>query len=288
MTGILNLDKPAGWTSHDAVAKLRRILGERRIGHGGTLDPMATGVLPVFVGRATRAVEFLEAADKEYEAGLRLGLVTDTQDTTGSILEERPVNVPEEALRAAILGLKGERDQLPPMYSAVKVGGKALYAYARSGKTVERKSRHITIYAAEPLGWAGEEYRFRVVCSKGTYIRTLCHDLGQSLGCGGAMSSLRRLRAGPFRLEEAVTLEQAAERGAECLLPLDSLFRDCPALTLDGEQTRRVLNGSDFPREGQAGRYRLYGPEGEFLALAALEAGRAKIIKSFFEVRDAG
>ena len=285
MTGILNLDKPGGWTSHDAVAKLRRILGERRIGHGGTLDPMATGVLPIFVGRATRAVEFLEAADKEYEAGLRLGLTTDTQDITGETLETRPVNVTEEAVRAAVLALVGEREQLPPMYSAVKVGGKALYAYARAGKAVERKPRRITVYSAVPLGWSGEEYRFRIVCSKGTYIRTLCHDLGESLGCGGAMSSLRRLRAGPFRLEEAVSLETAAERGAACLLPLDSLFRDRPALTLDGERTRRVLCGNDFPWEGEAGEYRLYGPDGEFLALAALEAGRAKIIKSFFEVR---
>ena len=284
MTGILNLDKPAGWTSHDAVAKLRRILGERRIGHGGTLDPMATGVLPVFVGRATRAVEFLEAADKEYEAGLRLGIVTDTQDTTGQILEERPVSVTEEELRTAILALRGERDQLPPMYSAVKVGGKALYAYARAGKAVERKPRHITIHLSEPLGWAGEEYRFRIVCSKGTYIRTLCHDLGETLGCGGAMSSLRRLRAGPFRLEEAVSLETVMERGEACLLPLDSLFRDRPALTLDGEQARRVCCGNDIPAEGKAGQYRLYGPEGEFLALAVLDAGQAKIIKSFFEV----
>lgn len=285
MTGILNLDKPAGWTSHDAVAKLRRILGERRIGHGGTLDPLATGVLPVFVGRATRAVEFLEAADKEYEAGLRLGIITDTQDTTGQILEERPVSVSEEALRAAVLGLKGEREQLPPMYSAVKVGGKALYAYARAGKAVERKPRQITVYEAEPLGWSGEEYRFRIVCSKGTYIRTLCHDLGQTLGCGGAMSSLRRLRAGPFRLEEAVSLETVAEKGEACLLPLDSLFRDKPALNLDGEQARRIRCGNDIPADGEAGEYRLYGPEGEFLALAALENGRAKIIKSFFEVR---
>ena len=285
MTGVLNLDKPAGWTSHDAVAKLRRILGERRVGHGGTLDPMATGVLPVFVGRATRAVEFLEAADKEYEAGLRLGIITDTQDTTGQILEERPVSITEEELRSAILDLRGERDQLPPMYSAVKVGGKALYAYARAGKDVERKPRHIPISSSEPLGWAGEEYRFRIVCSKGTYIRTLCHDLGETLGCGGAMSSLRRLRAGPFRLEEAVSLETVLERGEACLLPLDSLFRDRPALTLDGEQARRVRCGNDIPAEGEAGQYRLYGPEGEFLALAALEAGRAKIIKSFFEVQ---
>ena len=284
MTGILNLDKPQGWTSHDAVAKLRRLLGERRIGHGGTLDPMATGVLPVFVGRATRAVEFLEAADKEYEAGLRLGVTTDTQDTTGTVLETRPVEVSEAEVRAAILALVGEREQLPPMYSAVKVGGKALYAYARSGKTVERKARRITVFDAVPLGRVGEEYRFRLTVSKGTYIRTLCDDLGKTLGCGGCMSSLRRLRAGPFRLEDCVTLEEVAERGGECLLSLDSLFRDRPALTLDGEQTRRVLNGNDFSAENEPGEYRLYAPDGAFLALAEQGRGRMKIIKSFFEV----
>lgn len=284
MTGIAVVDKPAGWTSFDVVAKLRRALGERRIGHGGTLDPMATGVLPIFVGRATRAVEFLEAADKEYEAGLRLGLVTDTQDTTGRVLEERPVNVSEEELRAAILGLRGEREQLPPMYSAVKVGGKALYAYARSGRTVERKSRRITVFDAVPLGWNGEEYRFRVVCSKGTYIRTLCHDLGESLGCGGAMSSLRRLRAGPFRLEETVTLEKVEERGADCLLPLDSLFPDFPSLRLDERGAGRIRCGGEIPLEAAEGEYRLYAPDGEFLALARLREGRVKIIKSFFEV----
>jgi len=284
MTGILNLDKPAGWTSHDAVAKLRRLLGERRIGHGGTLDPMATGVLPIFVGRATRAVEFLEAADKEYEAGLRLGITTDTQDTTGAVLETKPVKVTEEEIRAAVLALVGEREQLPPMYSAVKVGGKALYAYARSGKTVERKARRITVFDALPLGWAGEEYRFRLTVSKGTYIRTLCDDLGKALGCGGCMSSLRRLRAGPFRLEDCVTLEEIAERGESCLLPLDSLFRDRPALTLDEEQTRRVRNGNDFSAENAPGEYRLYAPDGAFLALALQDPGRMKIIKSFFEV----
>ena len=284
MTGILNLDKPAGWTSHDAVARLRRLLGERHIGHGGTLDPMATGVLPVFVGRATRAVEFLEAADKEYEAGLRLGIVTDTQDTTGTVLETRPVNVTEAVLEAAILNLVGEREQLPPMYSAVKVGGKALYAYARSGKTVERKARRINVLNAVPLGYAGEEYRFRVTVSKGTYIRTLCDDLGRVLGCGGAMSSLRRLRAGPFTLEESVTLEAVAEGGEACLLPLDSLFRAYPALELNEWQTGRCLCGASFPAKGPAGKCRLYSPAGEFLALAAIEDGKVRTIKSFFEV----
>ena len=285
MTGILNIDKPAGWTSHDVVAKLRRILGERRIGHGGTLDPMATGVLPVFVGRATRAVEFLESADKEYEAGLLLGVVTDTQDVTGTVLERHPADVPEEALRQAILDLVGEQDQLPPMYSAVKVGGKALYAYARSGRTVERRPRRITVLDAQPLGRRGDEYLFRVTCSKGTYVRTLCHDLGRSLGCGAAMSSLRRLRAGVFRVEDAVSLAEAEERREACLMPLDSLFPDCPALTLNEEQTRRCLCGADFPADAPAGRLRLYSPAGEFLALAENAGDRVRIIKSFFEVR---
>ncbi len=285
MTGVLNLDKPEGWTSHDAVAKLRRLLGERRIGHGGTLDPMATGVLPVFVGRATRAVEFLEAADKEYEAGLRLGLTTDTQDTTGTVLETCSVEASEEDVRAAVLALVGEREQLPPMYSAVKVGGKALYAYARAGKTVERKTRRITVFDATPLGFFGEEYRFRVTVSKGAYIRTLCDDIGRSLGCGAAMSSLRRLRAGPFRLEDCVALREVEERGEACLLPLDSLFRTYPGLELTEEQTQRVLCGSGFALDGPEGTFRLYAPDGAFLALAARSGGQVRIIKSFFEVR---
>ena len=287
MTGILNLDKPAGWTSHDAVAKLRRILGERRIGHGGTLDPMATGVLPVFVGRATRAVEFLEAADKEYEAGLRLGIVTDTQDTTGQILEERPVSITEEELRTAILALRGERDQLPPMYSAVKVGGKALYAYARAGKAVERKLRHITIHLSEPLGWVGEEYRFRIVCSKGTYIRTLCHDIGQALGCGGCMAELTRTRAGTYTLAQSHTMEEilAAPDPEALLLPTDSLFSDRPALTVSEAAEKKLRNGAAVSTlNALDGEYRVYSQSGKFVALCAVANGELTTVKSFFEV----
>ena len=219
MTGILNINKPAGWTSHDVVAKLRRALGERRIGHGGTLDPMATGVLPVFVGRATRAVEFMERADKAYLAGVRFGIVTDTQDTTGTVLESRGGRPEEAEVHRVLESFRGEMQQLPPLYSAIKVDGRKLYQYARAGKEVEREARSITLHEVEALGYEGEDYRFRVVCSKGTYIRTICHDLGQALGCGGAMSALTRLRAGAFRLEDAAELDAvvaAAGRASSC------------------------------------------------------------------------
>ena len=218
MNGILIVDKPEGWTSHDVVAKLRGVLKEKRIGHGGTLDPMATGVLPLFVGRATRAVEFMESADKEYEAGIKLGIVTNTQDTTGQVLEEQTVNVSEEDIKSALLSFLGESEQLPPLYSAIKVKGKKLYEYARAGKDVERSTRKIFISEAEPLGWKSDEYRFRIVCSKGTYIRTICHDIGNILGCGGAMSYLRRTRAGAYTISEAVNLDNII-KASEMELP---------------------------------------------------------------------
>ena len=192
--GILIIDKPADWTSMDVCAKLRGILKEKKIGHGGTLDPMATGVLPVFVGSATRAVEFAEKGDKEYIAGLRLGLVTNTQDTTGETLEERPVVVDREALEAVLPRFTGPIAQVPPMFSAIKRDGKKLYELARAGREVERAPRPVTIHALEILERRGPaEYLLRVRCSKGTYVRTLCHDIGQALGCGGGVSSQLRL-----------------------------------------------------------------------------------------------
>ena len=218
--GILIIDKPAGWTSMDVCAKVRGIFHEKRVGHGGTLDPMATGVLPVFVGQATRAVEFAENSRKEYVAGLRLGLSTDTQDTTGQTLETRPVTVTRSDVEAALGHFRGTIQQIPPMYSAVKINGQKLYELARRGREVERKPREITIYELELLDETGPgEYRLRCLCSKGTYIRTLCHDLGEILGCGGAMSSLRRTMAGGFRLEDAVTLEDVQSQGESLLLP---------------------------------------------------------------------
>ncbi len=286
MTGVAIVDKPRDWTSHDVVAKLRRALGEKRIGHGGTLDPMATGVLPVFVGRATRAASFLESADKEYLAGVRFGITTDTQDTTGQVLSQSGICPSEAAVKAALAGFLGKQEQLPPLYSAVKVEGRKLYQYARAGREVARQPRQIEISALEPLGFTAEgEFRFRLTVSKGTYVRTVCHDLGQRLGCGGAMSFLRRLRAGAFTIREASPLEAFLDGQGETLLrPLDSLFRAYPALTLEGEAARRVRCGNDFSTTAQAGTYRLYDEAGVFLALAEAAEGRMKTIKSFFEV----
>ena len=284
MTGIIVIDKPAGWSSHDVAAKMRGVLKEKRIGHGGTLDPMATGVLPLFVGRATRAVEFMDGADKEYIAGMRLGVTTDTQDITGNIIGQRDADVSPDAIAAELRALTGERDQLPPMYSAIKVNGKKLYEYARRGREVERSPRRICIYEIEPLGFSGGEYRFRVVCSKGTYVRTLCHDVGEKLGCGAAMSSLKRTRAGCFGIEEAISIESAQSLGAAALRPTDVMFGQLPALTADGADERRIRCGNPPLAGAEDGRYRIYSRGGEFLALGEARDGRIDIIKSFFEV----
>lgn len=288
MNGILLVDKPADWTSHDVVAKLRGILHERRIGHSGTLDPMATGLLVVFVGRATRAVEFAESDYKEYLAGLRLGITTDTQDITGNVLSEA-VPLDRAAAEAVFPQFRGEISQIPPMYSAIKVNGQKLYALARSGKTVERKARTITIHKLECTGEQDGDLLLDVVCSKGTYIRTLCHDIGAALGCGGTLSSLRRIRAGVFSVEHALTLEQiaaAADAGTveSLLLPVAQLFSDYPALTVDAEQEKRCRNGASIRADAADGIYRLYAEDGEFLMLSELKDGTVEHIKSFFEV----
>ena len=289
MNGFLIVNKPSDWTSHDVVAKLRGIYKERRIGHAGTLDPMATGVLTVFLGRATRAAALLENDEKEYVAGLKLGLVTNTQDVTGEVLESHPADVSRAGLEQALQGFLGPQAQIPPMYSAVKIGGKKLYELARKGQTVERAPRAITIRALELLDWNGQEGRFRVVCSKGTYVRTLCHDIGQALGTGGCLSSLERTRAGRFSIEEAVTLEeirQAQETGGHLALvrPVDQLFSDCPAVILTEAQTGKLKNGAENLRPDlKDGRYRVYGPGAEFLALGECRAGRLGTVKSFFE-----
>lgn len=283
--GILIVDKPADWTSQDVAAKLRGVFQERRIGHGGTLDPMATGVLPIFIGRATRAVEFFEHAQKEYEAVLRLGTVTDTQDITGNVLEENPVNVTEEQVQAVLRQFMGVQEQLPPMYSAVKIGGKKLYELARQGKTVERKMRQIEIFKLELLGREGNDYSLRIGCSKGTYVRTLCHDIGKALGCGGCMASLRRTKAGAYTLEQAVTMEEILAGKTE-LLPVDSLFADYPAVTATDAQCKYIFNGNPVRRDGLSdGLYRVYAQSGEFLMLGSQEHGILRTVKSFFEVK---
>lgn len=288
-SGILVLEKPAGWTSMDVCAKLRGIFHEKRVGHGGTLDPMATGVLPVFVGRATRAVEFAEKSDKEYIAGLKLGVITNTQDTTGEVLETRPVQVSREQLEAVLEQFRGDIMQIPPMFSAIKINGKRLYELARKGREVERPARPVTIKALELLEQQGEDlYTIKVRCTKGTYIRTLCHDIGQALGCGGCMASLRRTMAAGFPLEDAVSLErvQAAADPASLLLPVDCLFAGLPMLVLKGAGAEKKLrNGmSAVLPELAPGEYRVYGKDGTFLALCQARGGELTTIKSFFEV----
>ena len=283
--GIVIIDKPQGWTSMDVCAKLRGILGERRVGHGGTLDPMATGVLPVFAGRATRAVEFAEKGDKEYIAGLRLGVATNTQDITGEILAQRPAETDRAALEAVLERFRGEIQQIPPMYSAIKINGQKLYELARKGREVERKPRTVTIYALEALGTDAEgDVLLRVRCSKGTYVRTLCHDIGGMLGCGGCMSSLRRTMAAGFSLEEAVTLEEVQEKGAALLRPVDSLFSAHPAWTIrSAGQEKRVRNGSPITvPETAEGLYRVYGSDGAFLCLSRAGGGTLTAVKNFF------
>lgn len=286
MNGILLMDKPAGWTSHDVVAKLRGILGERRIGHSGTLDPMATGLLVVFVGRATKAVSFSEAHEKHYTAHLRLGVVTDTQDITGTVLETYPVTVTQEAVVAALEGFRGDILQLPPMYSAIKIGGRKLYDVARRGGEVEREARSITIHQLDCTGRTGEDYILEVTCSKGTYIRTLCHDIGETLGCGGTLTSLRRTRVGNYSVEDAHTMEEmlslSREQAESLLLPLDSLFSDHPAVTLNEQQERLCRNGVDFQIDAEDGTYRFYDNNGEFLMLGTAENQRSRAIKRFF------
>ncbi len=291
MNGILLIDKPAGWTSSDVVAKLRGVLHEKRIGHAGTLDPMATGLLVVFVGRATRACAFAEADDKEYRAALRLGLVTDTQDVTGRTLRETDASfVTEEALCAALRRFTGAIEQIPPMYSAIKQNGKKLYEIARRGGEVERKPRPITVSRLALAGREGEDWLLDIACSKGTYVRTLCHDIGESLGCGGCMSALRRTRAGQFHAEEAhplpAVIAAAAEgRAASLLLPLDRLFSDRPALRVGAEAERCIRCGNEAAVPGTPdGTYRVYGENGVFLALSRAQAGELRTIKSFFEV----
>ena len=269
----------------DVCAKVRGILREKRVGHGGTLDPMATGVLPVFVGRATRAVEFAENGRKEYDAGLRLGIVTDTQDVTGTVLETRPGAVGRPELEEALAAFRGEIQQIPPMYSAVKVQGKKLYELARKGQEVERKPRAVTIYELELLEAESEtDYRLRCLCSKGTYIRTLCHDIGQALGCGGALYRLRRTMAAGFTLADAVTLEDLQAQGEALLRPLDSLFAQHPALTVRSPgQEKRVRCGNPVTLPGTAdGTYRLYGQNGDFLCLSRSKDGTLTSVKNFF------
>ena len=286
MNGIVIVDKPQGWTSQDVTAKLRGVFQTRRIGHGGTLDPMATGVLPVFVGRATRGVEFFEHAEKTYETLLRLGITTDTEDITGTVLTQQDAVVSEAMVEEVLAKFRGEIMQVPPMYSALKVNGQKLYDLARKGKEVERQPRPITIHELTRLGMEADGVRLRVRCSKGTYIRTLCKDIGQALGCGGCMAELRRVAAGEYTAEEAVPLAQLieAENPEIYLRGVDTMFRNHPRVDLTANQEKRCRNGNSFSVTLEPGTYRAYSRTGEFLMLAKVEDGVMSTIKSFFDV----
>ena len=286
MDGIVIVDKPQDWTSQDVVSKLRGVFQTRRIGHGGTLDPMATGVLPVFVGRATRGVEFFEHAEKTYEAVLRLGLHTDTEDITGTVLREREVNISEGQFLSALEHFRGEIQQIPPMYSAIKINGQKLCDLARKGREVERQPRTITIHKLECLEFVGNTARLLVHCSKGTYIRTLCKDIGEALGCGGCMESLRRVTAGEYTIEKSVPLQTLIESDdpGQYLLPVDSMFTQYPAITLTEKQEKCCRNGVAFTCKLNEGTYRVYGQNGEFLALSHMVEGKLTNIKAFWAV----
>ena len=298
ISGITVIYKEAGFTSHDVVAKMRGICGQKKIRHTGTLDPMATGVLPVCLGSATKLCDMLADRDKEYAAELLLGVETDTQDATGQVLAERPVEVTETQIRRAAAFFVGDYDQIPPMYSALKVNGRKLYELARARKEVERKARPVVIKELEILECAIPVVRFRVVCSKGTYIRTLCADIGEKLGCGGTMRKLERTRVGGFCLESARTLGEMQQLKDEnrlqgAVLPVDSVFTDCPVLHVQGDYCRLVDNGNAFLADQTQeqeiyapGRWiRVYRPDESFVGIYAWEPEREryKPVKMFLE-----
>lgn len=293
MNGVINVYKEAGFTSHDVVAKLRGIVKQKKIGHTGTLDPDAEGVLPVCLGNATKLCGLLTEKEKTYRAILLLGQTTDTQDTSGQVLTEAPVNVSAENVREAALSFLGDYDQIPPMYSALKVGGKKLYELARAGKEVERQPRRVQILEIEIQYIRLPEVEFTVTCSSGTYIRTLCQDIGEKLGCGGCMKQLLRTKVDRFalaeshRLSELETLMQEG-RIEEVLLPVDEVFAACPAVRVKPESDRLLRNGNSFgkgeiakisgerPNEGtelERSCVRVYDSEGHFCGLYRRKEG---------------
>lgn len=284
--GIINVYKEAGYTSHDVVAKLRGILKQKKIGHTGTLDPEAVGVLPVCLGKGTKLCALLTDQDKTYEAVMRLGVVTDTQDMTGRILDERPADCSVQQVQTVVESFLGDQMQIPPMYSALKVGGKKLYELAREGIEVERKPRPVRFDRIEILGMDLPLVRIRVTCSKGTYIRTLCHDIGAKLGCGAAMESLVRTGSGRFVLEESRTLEEIAELAGEgkigeAVCSVESMLGEYPALHCPAELDRLLHNGNplDIRALGPgtpSGRVRAYDSEGCFVGLYEERPDRGK------------
>lgn len=299
ISGILNIYKEQGYTSHDVVACLRKITGQKKIGHTGTLDPDATGVLPVCLGRATKLCDMLTDRDKTYEAVLLLGRTTDTQDVSGKILEEHSTEeLQEDAVKECILGFAGEYDQIPPMYSAVKVNGRKLCELAREGKTIERKSRRVQIHEIRIIEMELPRVRMEITCSKGTYIRTLCSDIGDRLGTGGCMENLIRTRVGRFDIRDSVRLDEArdqAEQGRieELVIPLEEMFSDLKAVVLDEEHVYLAYNGNSFQERDLAGpsscghgeTCRVYDKEGRFIAVYQYDDRKRqfRIVKMFLD-----
>ena len=296
-SGTINVYKEKGFTSFDVVAKLRGILKTKKIGHTGTLDPDAEGVLPVCIGRATKVCDILTDKDKVYEAVMLLGVETDTQDTSGEILKELPVNVSEECVKETILSFIGDYAQIPPMYSALKVNGKKLYELAREGKTVERKARNVQIFSIEILEINLPRVRMSVHCSKGTYIRTLCHDIGQKLGCGGCMEKLLRTKVGVFELQDTLKLAEIdalAKAGdvEEKIISVDELFEDYTKVWTTPEFDVVVHNGNRVKKRMlqeklplNTERLRVYDSKNEFIGIYEFskERGDFKPVKMFYE-----
>lgn len=298
MDGILIIDKPQDFTSFDVVAKCRGILRTKKVGHAGTLDPMATGVLPILVGRGTKCCDILPCQDKRYTATIKLGVLTDTLDSTGEILETRPVSVTREQLEEVLRDFVGEIQQVPPMYSAIQINGQRLYDLARQGIEVERPARTITIYHCNLIseGPGENEYILDVACSKGTYIRTLCGDIGEKLGCGAIMSALRRTEAAGFSLEESISLEEASNlakegRLLEKILPVERVFSSLPAVTLNEKQSKMYRNGvrldcgriAGFPN--MEGDLRVFAFDGTFLGVAFVNEEGALCSKQLFSLQ---
>lgn len=283
MNGIINIYKPKGMTSHDVVYRVRKIMGIKKVGHTGTLDPDADGVLPICIGKGTKLSDMLTFSDKSYRAVFRLGISTDTQDMTGNIVSEKDVLVNEIEIKEAINSFIGEYDQLPPMYSAVKVGGKKLYELARKGIETERKTRKVNIYNIKIICVEDNDITIDVDCSKGTYIRTLCSDIGDKLGCGASVVSLTRTKSGIFEIKNSITLETLENEGAnKFLIPCEDMF-DYEKITVSGGRLKRVLNGNSIHIDGNEGKmYRVFDNEGKFLCVSEIKNGELVMVKSFF------
>lgn len=290
LNGIVTVNKEKGYTSHDVVNIIRKTLGTRKVGHTGTLDPNAEGVLPICVGRSTKVSDMLMNSDKAYVAEVRLGITTDTYDIWGTMIDEKAVDVSPERLKNAVLEFCGEIMQLPPMYSAVKINGKKLYELARKGVEVERKPRKVTVYKADISDFDGTNFTLAVECSKGTYIRSLCHDIGEKLGCGATMTKLVRTRSSVFDIKDALTLEEiksiAEKHGADAVLKsVDSVFADYGRINVTDIVRTRLLNGAVSRSNEKTGVYRVYDEKNEFVGIAevfASEKGNAiKSVKTF-------